>query len=78
MHTLCDCYICLCWISIHQAAFFTTYCGWEINTVVQITKPEEVGEPMRDVKRIELLISEVQKSQDVGVVLIASAKISNI
>lgn len=32
-----------------------------------------MGEPIRDVKRIELLVSQIQKSQDVGVVLIASA-----
>lgn len=62
-------------IAVQQAAFFTTYCAWEFNAVVQITKPEEVGEAMCDVKRIELLISKIQKSQDVGVVLVASAKI---
>lgn len=50
-----------------------TYCRREFNAVVQITEPEEVSEAMCDVKWIELLISEVQKSQDVDVVLIASA-----
>lgn len=62
-------------ISVHQAASFQTYSGWEINTVVQVTQPEEMCEPMCDVKWIYLLISKVQKSQDVGVVLITSAKI---
>lgn len=52
---------------------YITYCRWEFNAVVQITEPEEVSEAMCDVKWIELLISEVQKSQDVDVVLIASA-----
>lgn len=55
------------------STFFSTHCGREIHAVVQIPEPEEVGEPMRDVEGIELLVSQVQKSQDVSVVLIASA-----
>lgn len=52
----------------------TTYCRWEFDPVVQISEPEEVSEAMCDVKRIELLVSQIQKSQDVDIVLIASAK----
>lgn len=32
-----------------------------------------MSEPIGDVKRIELLVSQIQEAQDVGVVLIASA-----
>ena len=35
-------------------------------------------ELMRDVKRIELFISQIQKSQDVGVILIPSANSTGV
>ena len=68
-YTECDVVSCVFSCMIQ----YITYCRWEFNAVVQITEPEEVSEAMCDVKWIELLISEVQKSQDVDVVLIASA-----
>lgn len=53
-----------------------THCGWELHAVVQIPEPEEVSELMCDVERVELLVSQVQKSQDGSVVLITPAKTS--
>lgn len=50
-----------------------TYCGCKLNTIIQISEPEEVRKAMCDVKRIELLISQVEKPQDVDIILIASA-----
>lgn len=49
----------------------------EVDAVIQIPEPEEVGEPVRDVKRTEFLIAQIQKSQDTYVVLIASVNIAN-
>lgn len=34
----------------------------EVDAVIQITEPEEVGEAVRDVERTELLIAQIQKS----------------
>lgn len=49
----------------------------KVNAVVQISEPEEVGEPVGDVEGTELLVAQVQKSQDTDVVLIASVKIND-
>lgn len=49
----------------------------EVDAVIQIPEPEEVGEPVRDVKRTEFLIAQIQKSQDTYVVLIAPVNIVN-
>lgn len=48
----------------------------EVDAVIQIAKPDEVGEPVGDVKWTELLIAQIQKSQDIDVVLISSVNIS--
>lgn len=48
----------------------------EVDTVIQIAEPEEVGEPVGDVKWTELLIAQIQKSQDSDVVLISSVNIA--
>lgn len=50
----------------------------EVDAVVQVSEPEEVREPVRDVKGTELLLSKIQKPQDVDVVLIASVKVSQM
>lgn len=47
----------------------------QVDAVVQIAKPEEVGEPVRDVEGTELFITKIQKSQNTDVVLIASVKL---
>lgn len=47
----------------------------EVDAVIQIAEPEEVGEPVGDVKWTELLIAKIQKSQDSDVVLISSVNI---
>lgn len=47
------------------------YRGGQLHTVVEIPKPEEVGEPVSDVKWTQLLVAQGQEPQDVHIVLIS-------
>lgn len=47
------------------------YPGGQLHAVVEIPKPEEVGEPVSDVKWTQLLVSQGQEPQDVHIVLIS-------
>lgn len=47
------------------------YPGGQLHTVVEIPKPEEMGEAVSDVKWAQLLVSQGQEPQDVHIVLIS-------
>lgn len=47
------------------------YPGGQLHAVVEIPKPEEVGEPVSDVKWTQLFVSQGQEPQDVHIVLIS-------
>lgn len=46
----------------------------EVHPIVEIAEPEEVRELMGNVKWIELLVSQIEESQNVQVVLVTPAK----
>lgn len=39
-----------------------SYGRWQVDAVIQITQPEKMCEAMSDVKRIELLITQIQEA----------------
>lgn len=60
-------------LSHFSDTLWATYCGWKFNSIVQIPEPEEVCEPMCDIKRVELFITQIQESQNICVILISPA-----
>lgn len=60
--------------SVQFTCFTVLYLNVHVQPVVEIAEPEQMRESQRDVEGVQLFIAQRQLTQDVQIVLVASAR----